>query len=118
MVRVGNGFDVHKFTKGKFITLLGVKIPFNRSLEGHSDADVGIHSLVDAIFGAISKGDIGDHFPPSQKRWKNMNSEFFLKYAQKALDKDNQSINNLDITIICEKPKISLFKNRMKKEYF
>ncbi len=115
MVRVGNGFDVHKFTKGKFITLLGVKIPFNRSLEGHSDADVGIHSLVDAIFGAISKGDIGDHFPPSQKRWKNMNSEFFLKYAQKALDKDNQSINNLDITIICEKPKISLFKNRMKK---
>merc|ERR1711998_642240 len=102
--RTGSGFDVHKFTKGNFLILFGIKIPFDKSLEGHSDADVGFHSLVDAILGAIGKGDIGEHFPPSEKKWKNKNSLFFLKYAASILDEEKFKINNLDLTIICEKP--------------
>ena len=114
-IKVGQGFDVHQFTSGKSFKLCGVKIPFTKTLKGHSDADVGIHALVDAILGAISKGDIGDYFPPSQAKWKNVNSEVFLKYAKKLLKKDNFIINNIDLTIICEKPKISKYKKSMKK---
>ena len=76
-IRTGSGFDVHKFTDGNNIVLLGIKIPFRKSLDGHSDADVGLHSIVDAILGSIGKGDIGEHFPPTEKKWKNKNSEFF-----------------------------------------
>ena len=114
--RTGSGFDVHKFTKGNFIILFGIKIPFNKSLEGHSDADVGFHSLVDAILGSIGKGDIGEHFPPSDKKWKNKNSLFFLEYAASILDEEKFKINNLDLTIICEKPKISKYKEKMKEK--
>ena len=114
--RTGSGFDVHKFTKGNFLILFGIKIPFDKSLEGHSDADVGFHSLVDAILGAIGKGDIGEHFPPSEKKWKNKNSLFFLEYAANILDEENFKINNLDLTIICEKPKISKYKQKMKEK--
>ena len=88
---------------------------FDKSLEGHSDADVGFHSLVDAILGAIGKGDIGEHLPPSEKKWKNKNSLFFLEYAASILDDEKFKINNLDLTIICEKPKISKYKEKMKK---
>lgn len=115
-IKVGQGFDVHQFTSGKSFKLCGVEIPFTKTLKGHSDADVGIHALVDAILGAIAKGDIGEHFPPSQAKWKNVNSEFFLKHAMKLLKKDNFVINNIDLTIICEKPKISKYKNSMKKK--
>mgnify|MGYP001329412445 CR=1 FL=1 len=114
--RTGSGFDVHKFTKGDFLILCGIKIPFNKSLEGHSDADVGFHSLVDAILGSIGKGDIGEHFPPSQKKWKDKNSLFFLEYAVKLLDKEKFKINNLDLTIICEKPKMTNYKEKMKRK--
>ena len=114
-VKVGNGFDVHKLVNGKFLKLLGVKIPFNKTLEGHSDADVGIHALVDSILGALSKGDIGDYFPPSEKKWKNKDSKYFLKYSKKILDDEKYIINNIDITFICEKPKISSYKQKMKK---
>ncbi|MFL2679150.1 MAG: bifunctional 2-C-methyl-D-erythritol 4-phosphate cytidylyltransferase/2-C-methyl-D-erythritol 2,4-cyclodiphosphate synthase [Alphaproteobacteria bacterium] len=115
-IKVGQGFDVHQFTSGKSFKLCGVEIPFTKTLKGHSDADVGIHALVDAILGAIAKGDIGEHFPPSQAKWKNVNSEIFLKHAMKLLKKDNFVINNIDLTIICEKPKISKYKNSMKKK--
>ena len=76
-IRTGNGFDVHKFKKGSYLILLGVKIPFNKSLDGHSDADVGFHSIVDAILGSIGKGDIGEHFPPSEKSGKTKTLYFF-----------------------------------------
>ena len=115
-IRTGSGFDVHKFTDGNNIVLLGIKIPFRKSLDGHSDADVGLHSIVDAILGSIGKGDIGEHFPPTEKKWKNKNSEFFLKYANNLLKDENFIINNLDITIICEKPKIISFKKKNERK--
>ncbi len=115
-IRTGNGFDVHKFTDGSYIKLLGIKIPFSKSLEGHSDADVGFHAIVDAILGSIGKGDIGEHFPPTKDRWKNKNSLFFLEYANNLLKLENFIINNLDVTIICERPKIIPYKKKMKEK--
>ncbi len=115
-IRIGNGFDVHKFKKGKNLKLLGVNLPFHKSLVGHSDADVGIHALVDAILGAISEGDIGEHFPPTEKKWKNKNSEFFLDYTKNLMKKNGFLVNNIDITVICEEPKISKYKQKMKKK--
>ena len=114
--RVGNGFDVHKFKKGNKLKLLGINVPFNKSLMGHSDADVGIHALVDAILGSISEGDIGEHFPPTEKKWKNKNSEFFLEYTKNLMKQNDFQVNNIDITIICEKPKISKYKQKMKEK--
>ncbi len=114
--RIGNGFDVHKFEKGSSLKLLGINLPFNKSLMGHSDADVGIHALVDAILGAISEGDIGEHFPPTEKKWKNKNSEFFLEYAKNLMKNNGFQLNNIDITVICEKPKISKYKKKMKEK--
>ena len=114
-IRVGTGFDVHKFKNGKFLTLFGVKIPFNKSLDGHSDADVGFHAIVDAILGALCKGDIGNHFPPNENKWKNKASIFFMKYAKKLLIKENFKINNLDVTLICEKPKVFKYQNNFIK---
>ena len=113
--KIGSGFDVHKFVSGKEITLCGIKIPFSKSLKGHSDADVCFHVIVDAILGSISMGDIGDHFPPSDQKWKNCSSEVFMKFAKKELLKKKSVINNLDLTIICEKPKITNYKLRMRK---
>ena len=114
-VRVGNGFDVHKFKKGDKLILLGLSIPFNKSLEGHSDADVGYHTIVDAILGALSMGDIGEHFPPTDNKWKNKDSSFFMDFARDLLKKKCYQINNLDITLICEEPKIIDFKSNMIK---
>ncbi len=114
-IRVGSGFDVHKFKKGDELILLGLKIPFDKSLEGHSDADVGYHTIVDAILGALSMGDIGEHFPPSEKRWKGKDSSFFMTFAKDVLEKRQYKINNLDITLICEEPKIIDFKSKMIK---
>jgi 2-C-methyl-D-erythritol 4-phosphate cytidylyltransferase/2-C-methyl-D-erythritol 2,4-cyclodiphosphate synthase len=112
--RFGNGFDVHKFGDGKFLLLCGVKIPFSKSLIGHSDADVGLHSVTDAIFGAIGMGDIGIHFPPTVSKWKNKDSTFFLKYAEKLMKSECYSINNIDITFICELPRINHYSDKMK----
>ncbi len=106
-IRVGTGFDVHKFKKGKKLKIFGVTIPFDKSLDGHSDADVGFHSIVDAILGGLCLGDIGNHFPPTEDRWRNRKSIFFMTYAKKLLKSKKFKINNLDITLICEKPKVS-----------
>ena len=113
ITRVGSGFDVHNLVPGNFLIIFGIKIPFNKRLEGHSDADVGFHSIVDSILGALGKGDIGDHFPPSQNKWKNKESSYFLKHSYKILKKEGWIINNLDLTLICEKPKITVYKNKM-----
>ena len=113
-VRLGNGFDVHAFTEGNEVTLCGIKIPFSKKLLGHSDADVGLHAITDAIYGAIAAGDIGTHFPPNDPTWKDASSDIFLKHAVQLADKLGYQINNVDCTIICEQPKIGLLSDKMK----
>ena len=113
-IRVGNGFDVHAFAEGNGITLCGLKIPFSKKLLGHSDADVGLHAITDALYGAIASGDIGTHFPPSDNAWKDAASTVFLKHAVQLVKKLGFKINNIDCTIICEQPKISPLSNQMK----
>ncbi|MFZ0220049.1 MAG: 2-C-methyl-D-erythritol 2,4-cyclodiphosphate synthase [Candidatus Aquirickettsiella sp.] len=108
--RVGQGYDVHAFEIGEHITLGGVKIPHRMGLKAHSDGDVVIHALVDALLGACALGDIGLHFPDTEERWKNEDSRLFLKTTVQMLDEKNWSINNVDITIIAEAPKL--------KDYF
>lgn len=114
IIRVGSGFDVHEFTSGEYVTLCGVRIPFNKKLKGHSDADVGIHTIVDAILGALSYGDIGDHFPPSDKKWKNADSMIFLERCYHFVKNSNSEIVHIDLTFICEEPKLTKYKNKMK----
>ncbi len=116
--RVGMGFDAHKFCEPKmdennFIMLCGVAVPHDKSLEGHSDADVGLHAAVDAILGAIAAGDIGTHFPPSDMQWKGADSSIFLAHAAKLLKERGGEIINIDITIICERPKILPHRDKM-----
>jgi 2-C-methyl-D-erythritol 4-phosphate cytidylyltransferase/2-C-methyl-D-erythritol 2,4-cyclodiphosphate synthase len=119
--KVGIGFDVHQFCAAKdpdnnYIMLGGIKIPYTKSLAGHSDADVVIHAVVDAILGAIGQGDIGDHFPPSDNKYKDINSDFFLQEANRLIKEQNGVIINIDLTIICEEPKLYLYKNAMAKQ--
>ena len=113
-IRVGNGFDVHAFAEGNEITLCGLKIPFSKKLLGHSDADVGLHAITDALYGAIASGDIGTHFPPSDNAWKDAASTVFLKHAVQLVEELGFKINNIDCTIICEQPKIGPLSNQMK----
>ena len=113
-VRLGNGFDVHAFTEGSEVTLCGIKIPFSKKLLGHSDADVGLHAITDAIYGAIAAGDIGTHFSPNDPTWKDASSDIFLKHAIQLADKLGYQINNVDCTIICERPKIGPLSDKMK----
>ena len=113
-VRLGNGFDVHAFTEGNEITLCGINIPFSKKLLGHSDADVGLHAVTDAIYGAIAAGDIGTHFPPSDSKFKNSSSDLFLKHAVQLTENLGYQINNVDCTIICEQPKIAPLSERMR----
>jgi 2-C-methyl-D-erythritol 4-phosphate cytidylyltransferase/2-C-methyl-D-erythritol 2,4-cyclodiphosphate synthase len=105
-IRVGNGFDVHAFTTGDHVTLCGVRVPHTRALLGHSDADVGMHALTDAIYGALAEGDIGRHFPPSDPQWKGAASEVFLAHAARRAAERGFRVANADVTLICERPKI------------
>lgn len=104
--RVGQGFDVHAFTEGSAVTLCGVTIPFDKSLAGHSDADVGLHALTDAILGGLGDGDIGTHFPPSDPQWKGADSVVFLEDAAQRVVARGGQIRHVDVTLICEEPKI------------
>lgn len=113
-VRLGNGFDVHAFTEGNELTLCGVKIPFSKKLSGHSDADVGLHAITDAIYGALAAGDIGTHFPPNDPKWENAPSNIFLKHAVQLTESLGYQVNNVDCTIICEQPKIGPLSDKMK----
>ena len=119
--RCGIGFDVHGFRKiendeDNFIRLCGTEIEFDKKILAHSDGDVGIHALIDALLGAIGRGDIGEHFPPSEQKWKNCDSREMLKKVYGIIQKSSASILNIDLTIICEKPKILKYKNKMKEE--
>lgn len=105
-VRLGNGFDVHRFGEGDHVTLCGVDVPFERGLQGHSDADVGMHAVTDAIYGALAEGDIGQHFPPSDPQWKGAASDIFLRHAVDLAVRKGFGIGNVDCTLICEFPKI------------
>jgi len=112
--RVGKGFDVHEFEAGDHVTLCGVAIPHVAKLKGHSDADAGWHALTDAILGAVALGDIGDHFPPSDPRWKNADSGIFLKHAQTLAEAKGYRIDSCDITVICEAPKVKPHREAMR----
>ena len=105
-IRVGNGFDVHAFGPGDHVWLCGVRVPHGRGLVGHSDADVGMHALTDAIYGALADGDIGQHFPPSDPQWKGAESHVFLRHAAARAAVRGFAIANADVTLICEMPKI------------
>jgi 2-C-methyl-D-erythritol 4-phosphate cytidylyltransferase/2-C-methyl-D-erythritol 2,4-cyclodiphosphate synthase len=104
--RVGTGFDAHRFGAGDHVTLCGVTIPHAQGLAGHSDADVGWHALADAIYGALSAGDIGHHFPPSDPRWKGAPSSTFLAHAGRLVGACGGLIHHVDMTLICEAPRI------------
>ena len=112
--RTGIGYDVHAFEKGQTIILCGIKIPYKYSLMGHSDADVSMHAITDALYGAIAEGDIGRWFPPNELEWKNKNSEIFLKHSKNLLKNRGFLISNIDCTIICEEPKITPHVKEMK----
>jgi 2-C-methyl-D-erythritol 4-phosphate cytidylyltransferase / 2-C-methyl-D-erythritol 2,4-cyclodiphosphate synthase len=105
-IRTGNGFDVHAFGPGDHVMLCGVAIPHERGLLGHSDADVGLHTVTDAIYGALAAGDIGTHFPPSDPQWKGAQSHIFLTHAVDMAAAQGFSITHADLTLICERPKI------------
>lgn len=105
-IRVGNGFDVHRFGPGDQVWLCGISVPHGRGLQGHSDADVGLHTVTDAIYGALAEGDIGTHFPPSDPQWKGAASHIFLTHAVDLAAERGFAISNADLTLICEAPKI------------
>jgi len=114
IIAVGNGVDAHRFGTGEFVTLCGVEIPHDKGLLGHSDADAGWHALVDAILGALGEGDIGAHFPPSDPQWKGANSERFLRHAAHLAQQAGARILHVDITLICERPKIDPHREAMR----
>jgi len=105
--RIGTGFDVHAMDSGRPLILCGITVPFKKGLAGHSDADVGIHALCDAIYGALAEGDIGRHFPPSEDTWKDADSARFLRHAAGRIEARGGILSNADVTIICERPKIT-----------
>jgi 2-C-methyl-D-erythritol 4-phosphate cytidylyltransferase/2-C-methyl-D-erythritol 2,4-cyclodiphosphate synthase len=107
ITRVGTGFDVHAFEADRPLVLCGITVPHDKGLAGHSDADVGIHALCDAIYGALAEGDIGRHFPPSQATWKDADSGRFLAHAAERIAANGGRLANADITLICERPKIT-----------
>jgi 2-C-methyl-D-erythritol 4-phosphate cytidylyltransferase/2-C-methyl-D-erythritol 2,4-cyclodiphosphate synthase len=114
-IRTGVGFDVHQFEPGTSIMICGIEIAHNKRAVGHSDADVGLHALTDAIFGAIGEGDIGTHFPPSDPQWKGADSAAFLRHAASLVEKRGGIIANCDVTLLCEEPKIGPHRHKMKE---
>jgi 2-C-methyl-D-erythritol 4-phosphate cytidylyltransferase/2-C-methyl-D-erythritol 2,4-cyclodiphosphate synthase len=113
-IRTGNGFDVHAFAEGDHVWLAGIRIPHSQGLLGHSDADAPLHALVDAILGALADGDIGQHFPPSDPQWRGAPSHVFLKFAAERVRARGGGIAHLDLTIVCEAPRIGLHRDAMR----
>ena len=112
--RTGFGFDVHAFAAGDHVTVCGVRIAHDKALAGHSDADVGLHALTDALLGAIADGDIGTHFPPSDPQWRGADSARFLSHARDLVAARGGRIDHVDVTIICEAPKIGPHREAMR----
>jgi 2-C-methyl-D-erythritol 4-phosphate cytidylyltransferase / 2-C-methyl-D-erythritol 2,4-cyclodiphosphate synthase len=113
-VRTGSGFDVHRLEAGRPLWLGGIQIPHDKGLAGHSDADVALHALTDAILGAIARGDIGDHFPPSDAQWKDASSDRFLAHARGLVAACGGRIDHVDLTIICEAPRVGPHREAMR----
>ncbi|WP_291732758.1 bifunctional 2-C-methyl-D-erythritol 4-phosphate cytidylyltransferase/2-C-methyl-D-erythritol 2,4-cyclodiphosphate synthase [Leisingera sp. F5] len=113
-IRLGNGYDVHRFGPGDTVTLCGVEIAHEKTLQGHSDADVGMHAVTDAIYGALARGDIGQHFPPSDPQWKGAASEIFLRHAADLARELGFTLSNVDCTLVCEYPKVGPHAARMR----
>jgi 2-C-methyl-D-erythritol 4-phosphate cytidylyltransferase/2-C-methyl-D-erythritol 2,4-cyclodiphosphate synthase len=112
--RTGMGFDVHRFVPGDHVWLCGVRIPHDRALQGHSDADAGLHALTDAILGALAQGDIGQHFSPSDERWRGASSNVFLEHAAALVRDNGGAIIHCDISIICERPRLAPYREAMR----
>jgi len=113
-IRNGSGFDVHRFEAGDFIWLCGVKIPFTKGLKGHSDADVGLHALTDALLASVAAGDIGTHFPPSEAKWRGATSDIFIAKAVKIICEMGGVVANVTVCLICEEPKIGPYNAAMR----
>ena len=113
-VRVGQGFDVHAFCEGDHVVLGGVSIPHTQGLKAHSDGDVALHALCDALLGAANLGDIGRHFPPGDERWRDADSKMLLSAVYKLLGAAGWRLENADITIVCEAPKIGPHREAMR----
>ena len=113
-VRIGSGYDVHRLKPGEELWLCGVQIEHSHGLAGHSDADVAIHALVDALLGAIGAGDIGQHFPPSDPQWRGAASGQFLRHAVGLVNQSGHSVGNVDVTIVCEAPRIGPHRDAMR----
>ena len=114
-MRVGMGYDVHRLAEGEELWLGGIRIEHDRGLAGHSDADVALHAIVDALLGAIADGDIGSHFPPSDLQWKGASSDRFLAHAARLVTDAGYAVGNIDLTIICEAPKIGPHRQAMRE---
>ena len=112
-MRIGHGFDVHRLVTGRKCIIGGVDIPFEKGLDGHSDADVLLHAICDALLGAAALGDIGKHFPPSDARFKGIDSRELLRHVVNLLKEKNFVVNNIDATVICEAPKLSSYTAQM-----
>ena len=113
MIRIGHGFDVHRLVAGRKCIIGGVDIPFKKGLDGHSDADVLLHAICDALLGAAALGDIGKHFPPSDAKFKGIDSRELLRHVVALLKSNNYVVNNIDATVICEAPKLSPYTVQM-----
>lgn len=114
MFRIGHGFDMHAFGDGDHLMLGGVRVPFGRGIEAHSDGDVLIHALCDAMLGALALGDIGRHFPPSDPQWKDADSRTFLRHCNRLLRERGWKLGNADITVVCEQPKLGPHADAMR----
>ena len=114
-LRIGQGFDVHAFGDGDHVMLGGVRVPHDRGVVAHSDGDVAIHALCDALLGALALGDIGKHFPPTDVRWKGADSRQFLRHCALLVDQHGYTVGNADLTVICERPKVGPHAEAMRE---
>ena len=115
MMRIGTGFDVHAFGAGDHVVVGGVRVPHGRGVVAHSDGDVVIHALCDAIFGALALGDIGRHFPPADPRWRDADSRQFLRHAASLMTRQGYALGNADVTVIAEAPKVGPHAQAMRE---
>lgn len=115
MVRIGFGYDVHRLTEGRKLILAGVEVPFSKGLAGHSDADVIIHALMDALLGAAALGDIGKHFPDTDEKYRGISSMLLLKEVRNLLNKEGYTVVNVDCTLVAERPKIAPYIEEMRQ---
>ena len=113
-IRIGQGIDVHAFAAGDHLMLGGVRVPHDRGVEAHSDGDVVLHALCDAMLGALAMGDIGRHFPPSDPQWKGADSRSFLRHCNGLIGEKGWKVGNADITVVCERPKVGPHADAMR----